>query len=267
MTPPDPSVILDVWERGLRQPLQRQVVALLAAVVPGSSEASIAAMPLGPRDALLLDLRERLFGPDLATVARCPNCAEQLQAGFTLADVRLSHAAVEAGGVEAGSVEAGSVEAGGVEIGSIGTGSVETASHRILFRPPATADLLAIPEDADAAAARAILLERCVTANDTAGNRVDPGALPPELMPLIAEGMAKADPQAVVELHVGCAACGHGFDALFDIAAFLMREIHIWAQQMLRDINCLARAYGWREADILALSPMRRQLYLDMVAR
>jgi len=234
---------LDVWERGLRQPLQRQVVALLVAGVPGSSDASIATLPLGARDALLFDLRERLFGPNLATIATCPNCAEQLEAGFKLADVRLPPAPVDAGA------------------------GLETATHRITFRPPATADLLAIPEGADAKAARAILLDRCVTASDAAGNRVEPNALPPELVPVIAEGMAQADPQAVVELQLGCDACGHGFAAVFDIAGFLMREIHVWAQQMLRDIDSLARAYGWREADILALSPTRRQIYLDMVAR
>lgn len=243
MTAPDPAVILDVWERGLRQPLQRQVVALLVAVVPGSSDASISALPLGARDALLFDLRERLFGPDLATLATCPNCAEQLEAGFTLADVRLPPADDQT------------------------DAAIETATHRIAFRPPATADLLVIPEGADAAAARAILLERCVTAHDAQGNPVAPNALPPEILPVIAERMAQADPQAVVELRLGCDACGKAFDAVFDIAGFLLREIHVWAQQMLRDIDSLARAYGWREADTLALSPTRRQIYLDMVAR
>jgi len=28
----------------------------------------------------------------------------------------------------------------------------------------------------------------------------------------------------------------------------------------------LAAAYGWREADILALTPQRRKFYLDMAA-
>ncbi|MDT8760904.1 hypothetical protein MZO42_19565 [Sphingomonas psychrotolerans] len=242
MPAPDPSAILDVWERGLRQPLQRQVVALLAAVT-GSSEADIVALPLGARDAILLDLREQLFGIDLATVTACPSCSEQLEAGFSLDQVRTP--ALPAGEADLIAMVAG---------------------REIRFRPPATADLLAIPAGADAAAVRTILLERCVTARDTDGTRLAPDALPASAIPPIIEGMARADPQAVVELRLTCAACGHGFVAIFDIAAFLMREIHGWARQMLRDIDSLARAYGWREADILALSPTRRQVYVEMAA-
>jgi hypothetical protein len=238
-------VILDVWERGLRQPLQRQVVDLLAAAVPAGSARDIAALPLGARDSLLFDLREQLFGPDVATIAVCPGCGERLEAEFSLAEVR----------VPAPSAREGDI-------------AIDTGAHRVCFRPPNTADLLAVPEGADAGAARAILLQRCVIeASDAKGKPVAPEALPGAVLPAIMEGMARADPQAVVELDLACAACGRAFEAIFDIAGFLMREIHAWAQQMLRDIDCLARAYGWREADILALSPMRRQFYLDLVAR
>jgi len=241
-------VILDAWERGLRQPLQRQIVALLAAAVPDGAACDIAALPLGARDAMLFDLREQLFGPDLAAIAVCPACGERLEAEFSLADVR--HPPRPARDGDDGDIE------------------IESGAHRICFRPPNTTDLLAIPEGADAAAARAILLERCVIEVSEAGGKpVEPGAPPAALLPVIVEAMADADPQAVVELELACAACGRRFQAIFDIASFLMREIHAWAQQMLRDIDSLARAYGWREADILALSPMRRQFYLDLAAR
>jgi hypothetical protein len=238
-------VILEVWERGLRQPLQRQIVALLTATVPGAAARDLAALPLGERDALLFDLREQLFGPDVATIASCPGCGERLEAGFSLAEVRVPPLPAREGDIE-----------------------IHAAAHRICFRPPNTADLLAVPEGADAGVARAILLERCIVeASDSRGKPVAPKALPSAVLPAIMEGMARSDPQAVVELDLACAACGRAFQAVFDIAGFLMREIHAWAQQMLRDIDSLARAYGWREADILALSPMRRQFYLDLVAR
>jgi len=245
MIGPSASVILDVWERGLRQPLQRQIVTLLEATMAGAAARDIAALPLGERDSLLFDLREQLFGPVVATIAVCPGCGERLEAEFSLAEVRVPALPARDGDIE-----------------------MDTGAHRICFRPPNTADLLAVPEGADAGAARAILLERCIVhASDSKGRPVAPGALPGELLPAIMDGMARADPQAVVELDLACAACGRAFQAIFDIAGFLMREIHAWAQQMLRDIDSLARAYGWREADILALSPTRRQFYLDLVAR
>jgi hypothetical protein len=244
VTAPDLSILLDVWERGLRQPLPQQVVGLLAAVTPGASEADMAGLPLGARDALLLDLREALFGPDLVTVTACPACDAQLEAAFSTGDVRVpppprAEAAL----------------------------AIEAEGHRLACRPPATADLLAIPAGADAETARTVLLARCVTAIDAAGADISAEGLPPALLPAIAEGMAQADPQAVVELRLDCEACGHGFLAIFDIAGFLMCEIHNWARHLLRDIDALARAYGWREADILALSPTRRRLYVEMAAR
>ncbi len=50
-----------------------------------------------------------------------------------------------------------------------------------------------------------------------------------------------------------------------DIASFLWKALHAWAKLMLGDVHELARAYGWTEADILALpSPTRRQIYLEL---
>jgi hypothetical protein len=84
---------------------------------------------------------------------------------------------------------------------------------------------------------------------------------------LIAEGMAQADPQAMVQLSLTCPACGQRWLAAFDIAAYLWAEVDDWAKRTLRDVHVLASAYSWREADILALSPTRRRLYLDLIGR
>jgi hypothetical protein len=239
------SVILEVWERGLRQPLQRQAVALLAAVTPGAAEAEMAGLPLGARDSLLFDLRERLFGPELSTLATCPACGERLEARFDISDVRAAAEAPAEGAL-----------------------LVEIGGHSIAMRPPATVDLFAIPEGSDAAAAHALLLDRCVVeARDAAGSPVDRNALPPEALSAIAQALAKADPQALVDIELPCEGCGVPFKAIFDIASFLMREIHAWAQQILHEVDLLARTYGWSESEILALSPVRRAFYLGMAAR
>ena len=242
MLAPVSRTILDVWERGLRQPLQRQVMALLAAVLPDTSEEEIAAMPVGRRDGLLLDLRAQMFGPGLETVAACPACNERLESAFQVDDIR----------------------AVGVGDG-VGIQSVKAGGQRIRFRLPATSDLLAIPDGADESGARDVLLSRClIDVHDSEGRPVAPGALPPAAVPAIAARMAKADPQADVTLALDCPACGTAFQAAFDIASFLMAEISSWAQAILRDVHSLARAYGWSEEAILSLSPTRRQSYLDL---
>ena len=76
--------------------------------------------------------------------------------------------------------------------------------------------------------------------------------------------MAETDPQADVQLALACPACGHTWQATFDIVSFFWSEINAWAYHTLREVHGLALAYGWTETDILALSPQRRQLYLEM---
>ena len=85
------------------------------------------------------------------------------------------------------------------------------------------------------------------------------------MVAVVTDGMSAADPQADVELALACQSCGATWSAPFDIAGFLWAEIHAWAQQLLRDVHLLARAYGWREPDVLALSPVRRNLYLELM--
>ncbi len=76
--------------------------------------------------------------------------------------------------------------------------------------------------------------------------------------------LAELDPAADLRFDLVCPACGHGWEPLFDVAAFLWAAVERWALLTLRDVHQLALAYGWRESDVLALSPLRRQLYLEM---
>jgi len=52
----------------------------------------------------------------------------------------------------------------------------------------------------------------------------------------------------------------------FDIARYLWSEVHAWALRFLREVDLIARTYHWREEDILALTPTRRQAYLELCA-
>ena len=90
-------------------------------------------------------------------------------------------------------------------------------------------------------------------------------ALPDDVASAIAAAMAEADPQAKIDLALDCPACGHAWTNLLDIAGFLWREVDAWARRTLLDIHTLARAYGWSEAQILALTTGRRDLYLAML--
>ena len=232
--------LLDLWERGLRQPPARRAVALLEAACPDLSPGEAAALPVGRRDACLLDLRDVLLGPDLTIVSNCPNCGEQLDSTFRSADIRSEATPVEP------------------------TQIVEAEAYRIAFRLPASDDLLALSGAPDRAGARRMLLDRCILEAEHNGERADVASLPEDIIAAIATGMAAADPQADVELALSCPACAHAWHSAFDVAGFFWQEIHAWAKFMLRSVHALARAYGWREAEVLALSPTRRQIYLEL---
>jgi hypothetical protein len=89
--------------------------------------------------------------------------------------------------------------------------------------------------------------------------------LPADVTEAISARMAEADPQADVRLNLVCPQCNHRWQAPLDIAAFLWSEIQAWAVRLLREAHLLASTYGWREADILAMTPWRRQVYLELI--
>jgi hypothetical protein len=73
----DPE-ILTLWEQGRdRHPIDRSLL-LLGAAFPEEAFARLADMPIGRRDAALLELRCVTFGRELQARVACPACGERL---------------------------------------------------------------------------------------------------------------------------------------------------------------------------------------------
>ncbi len=230
--------LLDVWAaaRGAR-PVRRTELLLAAAGLDPAGDPA-----LGVVDARLLDFREGAFGPRIDVVVDCPSCRQQLEVAFDVADLR-------AEGPEAEPVEM----------------LADDGDVRVRFRSPTLADLRAITVAVDLEAARRLLVERCVVDARRGGRRIDAASLPDDLLTRISEAMADADRQADLRLGLRCPECGHAWDSPFDVASFLWIEIDTRARRLMADVHTLARAYGWTEAEILALPPARRQAYLELV--
>ena len=239
---PSAAQLLDIWEGAIVASPTRRALDLLAVAHPELSMDELAAMPIGQRDAMLMQLREHLFGSSLNLVAACPQCHQQLESTVLVSDISVdTYRPAE------------------------GTQVIESDGYRVAFRLPASADLLSFPQDMDTSRARDILLARCVLdVRNADGEQGSYAALPEHVVRAVGEQMSHADPHADLELAFECPACGHGWEAMFDIANFLWRELHAWAQRTLREVHYLARAYGWRESDVLVLSPTRRQVYLEL---
>jgi hypothetical protein len=244
MQTPTASQLLQVWERGAERSAAASCLWLLGISCDECEPKALAKLPLGQRDALLLKLRAQLFGAQMQTVAWCPQCHAMVEATFDCGDLLAAQETNEA------------------------TPLFELASDDqcrvVRFRLPDSTDLLALEGCNDALQAREMLLERCVVEIETTTVGEGQGTqLPAELQAKIAFAMAAADPQADLQLAFTCPDCAHRWEPLFDIAHFLWQELHAWALRTLRDVDLLARVYHWSEADILALSPRRRQAYLE----
>lgn len=249
MHTPSASELLHAWERGVESSAAARGLWLLDAGCEDLDAESLLALPLGRRDALLLELRERLFGRRLHGVACCPACGATTEVDLDIDTLRQ--------GARRG---VGMLDADDAWTREL---SVYGHSEPIRFRLPDSRDLLAMQASEDAAAARRLLIQRCVIEADEEGAGGLAASLSDDVQSELARAMADADPQADLSLAFTCPDCREQWEPVFDLARFVWQELHAWALRLLRDVDTLARSYHWTEADILAMSPRRRQAYLE----
>lgn len=253
------SEILAVWERAAHLGPSERALSLLQAALESErtggedavwDRAAIAALPVGRRDTLLLELRLRSLGTRLEAYGRCSSCGEAVQLAADLARMLEDAPREPRGGSLSDPVPAHAVEAGG---------------YRVRFRLPSTLDLAAAEAGGSPAEAGAIILERCLLGSDRRGEAVAAPDLPDSVRDAVIEEMRRLDPMASVELGIQCPSCGAAGLLALDVAAFVWAEIAQIARALLSEVDALARAYAWAEADILAMSPRRRRIYLQMI--
>jgi hypothetical protein len=233
--------MLAAWERGAGQGPARRGLTLLALAEPASDPQSLAALSIGERDHRLLVLRETWFGPKMTGLVSCPTCRADLEIELATGHLR---------------------SIAGEETPDL---IVSSDSHEIRLRLPDSRDLIEAESLNLADAERSLLRASVVSAVASDGVEVAPEALPSHLIDLAGKRLSEADPLADLHLDLNCAGCGCRWQAPFDIAPFLWTELDAWAGRTLREIDVLARAYGWSEREILSLSPTRRKTYLRIV--
>lgn len=230
--------VIQVWETGLDQHPVDRALTVLAAAFPRATRDELAAMSVGRRDGYLMDAREVNFGPSVSGVAECPECGELLEWTLDLESVR-------------------------GDVGESGPNRLTVEGYEVSYRLPDSTDLAAVALGGDVAGGREALLRRCVLEARGDGAKVDPNSLPETVVAGLAAEMEDLDPQAETLLGFECPACGVSWQACFDILSFLWAEIQARARRLLGEVHGLARAYGWSEAAILEMSPVRRRFYLE----
>jgi len=236
--------LLAAWEDGYGRPAPDRAIAL-AALSSGLPAGKVADLSLGQCDLLLLRLREESFGPRLDALAECPACGTDLDVGVEISELICV-----------------TPPASCLPF----TRTIEVTGREVTVRPVTVSDLQASGGD------RARLLVRCVTADPVSGATADPVAesggpvAEPALLDAIEAELDILDPQAATGIDLGCPECGASWHAVVDVTEFVWSEVDWFARRLLFDVHTLASAYGWTEADVLAVSPARRRFYLQACA-
>lgn len=234
------QMIVTAWELGRnRHPVDRALL-LLALACPALSPASLSTLTVGQRNACLLILRQRTLGVSAACLVECPACQTPLE--FTVDTTTLLEP----------------------EPAAI-TGQVRMPHWHIDYRLPTSLDLAAIAGQSALTTARRQLIERCITRVECDGQELETPALPETVIGALATAIVEQDPQVEMAFKLSCSTCEHHWTGVFDIVAFFWEELEVQARQLLQEVHTLASAYGWHENAILALSPLRRQAYLELV--
>lgn len=237
--------LLEVRERGRDLPPGERALLLLETASPDTPRERIASLPVGVRDARLVELRARTLGPVFQSEARCPECDERLELDLPVDDLRA---------------------AAGTDEGSPETVAVHHDGYRVVVRLPTARDAVEVA-GGDAEDTGIGLLARCLVEAELDGSPVAPDELPPDVIEAVGEAVTEVDPLADIRLDLTCPACGHAWTSVFDPVAFFWGEIEAWAPRLLGEVHRLASAYGWSETEILGMSVWRRGRYLQLLGR
>lgn len=235
MQAPGEAELLVLWERCLvRHPIDRALL-LCAWARPDLTPAQLPDLPLGMLNRSLLELREICFGPHIRAYIDCEHCSERME--LTL-DTRQLFSNISQSDIQS---------------------EFEVSGFR--FRLPCSRDLARISIENNIETATLKLLKHCCLEY--------PNENAPNFAGIMAEAemaMETLDPATDINLALSCEECGHHWVAELDIGALLWDEIDSRARGLLAEVDSLARAYGWTEPEVLALSAQRRAVYINMVS-
>lgn len=227
--------LLTVWERGNTLDNTGRAVLLLAHGLKQSPREA-ARVDIGRRDQILLAMRSKTFGTNLETFLACRQCGEPLE--FSLNARQLA------------------IESNVLEDRCL-TGDFKEFSMRL----PNSDDLRAVATCTTADEASRVLCRRCVKAKNGDGE----GELTEDVLQQFSNWMETVSPEIELLLDIDCPACGTHQPAIFDVVSYFWREIESACGHLVREVDALARVYGWSERAIITMSAARRRLYLQAV--
>jgi hypothetical protein len=234
--------ILLIWERGQGLSFGQKAMLLLMTAAGDERPEHLTQLSIGERDSRLLALRTLTFGPRLEGLAKCPACGESVEVSVNAPEL-----CADTHGDEPEDR------------------FFSMEGYELRFRLPNGVDLASLAPETEIADARSHLLRRCLREATYREKPISFEDLPDQTVVALTEQISQADPQADIQLALNCPHCSHEWRTPFDIVSFFWTELSSRALRVLHEVHALASAYGWSESEVLALSPWRRQAYLELV--
>ncbi len=236
--------LLDLWEIGqVQSPLQFSM-NLLCEALPSLNLAQAALLPVGKRDSILLKLRESIFGPYFSNLAICPSCEEKVEWEMNIDNFMLPELS---------------------ELILKKTYELKKGSYFITFRLPNTRDIINASSANNKKDVYRYILSECIHDIKYKRKSLEIEKLPEEVVNSISEQMNIEDKHADIQISLTCPHCLYIWNITFDIISYLWDETNAWAYHVLREIGIIATNFGWSEEEILNLSSIRRQTYLEIL--
>jgi len=187
---------------------------------------------------LLLQLRVARLGSRMHLAFACPHCREMAEIVFNVADYVADIRPKPVSGVASDPDRPGWFRMAG------GEG----------FRLPTAGDLAAVADRAEPGRALAALC-------------LDETARQPRNLPRAERAMSLMAPEVSRQVAGTCPACGAAVRAGFAVARVVIAEQKRAAAAVHDEVDLIARAYHWPQAEILALPRARRHAYAERIRR
>jgi hypothetical protein len=81
----------------------------------------------------------------------------------------------------------------------------------------------------------------------------------------VAKAIADMDPLTAFSVACHCPVCGAAAELGVDLEALALKRLEARQRALLLEVHRFASAYGWTEAEVLALPPARRARYLELM--
>ncbi len=234
---------VDAWPRlpngadelAMREMAGPPVVRAIALAERLAGPGSWADLPVTDFETLMLTIRVQTLGEALTLGLACPACRARVEIGFNLKDYAEIPAPRRPADVAPDPDRPGWFQLGDIR-----------------FRLPTARDQAAVAGRADAVKA---LEARCF----------DPPKAPARAKARAERAMAAMAPEVSRPVAGQCPECGAAVEAPLHLTRLVIGEMIRDAAALPEEVDLIAQAYHWPEADILALPRARRRAYAERI--